>query len=299
MIAFMNVINNKKWWPYLFIAPSVILLVGFLFYPIANVFVLSLQNYNPTKPYANGFTGFDNFTQIFTNDKIFYSTLVISLKWVLSEVVLQLLLGLILALLLNQTFRFRGLARAAAFLPWAISGVITATMWSIMFNEHFGVINDLLKRIGFLSQNMAWTANPSTAFGSIVTAELWRGIPFFAITLLAAMQNIPGELYESCKVDGGGRWRSFFSITLPYLKDTIILTTLLRAVWEFNNVDLIFTMTGGGPANMTMTLPMYIANQAIKSNNYGYGSALTVIGVILLTIFAALYLKFSGFGKEE
>src|SRR5690606_37035015 len=117
VIAFMNALNNKKWWPYLFIAPSVILLVGFLFYPIANVFILSLQDYNPTKPYANGFTGFDNFTQIFTGDKIFYSTLVISLIWVLSEDILQLLLGLILALLLNQTIQFRGMARAAAFLP--------------------------------------------------------------------------------------------------------------------------------------------------------------------------------------
>jgi multiple sugar transport system permease protein len=117
--------------------------------------------------------------------------------------------------------------------------------------------------------------------------------------LLAALQTIPLELYEACAVDGGNAWKSFISITLPYLKDTIVFTTLLRGVWEFNNVDLILTLTGGGPANITTTLSMYIANQAITANNFGYGSALSVVAFAIMFVFAMIYLKLSCFGKEE
>jgi len=185
------------------------------------------------------------------------------------------------------------------FSPWAISGVLTALMWSMMYNQHMGVINDLLLKFGLIKSNIAWLGGVNTAFWAVVIAELWRGIPFFAITLLAALQTIPGELYESCSVDGGGKWVAFKKITLPYLKETIVLSSLLRVVWEFNNVNTIYAMTGGGPANLTTTLSMYIANEAIHSNNFGYGSALMVIGFLILLIFAEIYLKASRFGKEE
>jgi len=289
----------EKWMPYLFISPAIVLIVGFLFYPLGNVFYYSLQNYDASQPYYNGFAGLDNFIRIFTQDPQFFSSLGISLKWVVSQVTLQLLAGMGIALLLNQSFRFRAFIRAAAFTPWAISGVLTSVMWSLMYNEHMGVINDILKKLGIIEQNQAWLANLDTVFASVVIAELWRGIPFFAITLLAGLQSIPEELYEASKVDGAGRWRTFIHITLPHLKNTIILTTLLRTVWEFNNIDLIFNLTGGGPAHETTTLTMYIAEQAIHSNNFGYGSALTVVSFGLLLVFAIAYLRISRFQKEE
>jgi multiple sugar transport system permease protein len=286
------------WMPYFFIGPSLVFIAAFLFYPMGNVFYLSFQNYNMSKPYFNGFAGLENF-YVLLKDPLFYQSLGISVKWVFIEVILQLVFGLITALVLNRSFRMRGWFRAAAILPWAISGVITTTMWSLMLNENMGVINDLLQKIGLISGRIAWTAEASTAFGSVVVAELWRGIPFFTITLLAALQTVPMELYESCTVDGGGRWKSFLHITLPYLKNSIILSTLLRAVWEFNNVDMIYTMTGGGPAFKTTTLTMYIANQAIVSQNFGYGSALTVVAFMILLVFAVMYLKLGGFNKKE
>ncbi|HZG16069.1 MAG TPA: sugar ABC transporter permease [Candidatus Bathyarchaeia archaeon] len=289
----------EKWMPYLFISPAIVLIVGFLFYPLGNVFYYSLQHYDASQPYYNGFAGLDNFIRIFTQDPQFFSSLGISLKWVVSQVTLQLLAGMGIALLLNQSFRFRAFIRAAAFTPWAISGVLTSVMWSLMYNEHMGVINDILKKLGIIEQNQAWLANLDTVFASVVIAELWRGIPFFAITLLAGLQSIPEELYEASKVDGAGRWRTFIHITLPHLKNTIILTTLLRTVWEFNNIDLIFNLTGGGPAHETTTLTMYIAEQAIHSNNFGYGSALTVVSFGLLLVFAIAYLRISRFQKEE
>jgi multiple sugar transport system permease protein len=298
-----KVVNKKKvkkdkWIPYLFILPSTLVVVSFLFYPIATVFYYSLQHYDISAPFYNRFAGLENFVKIFTEDKQFLPSLLNSLKWVVSEVGLQLICGMILALLLNQTFKFRGLVRAVAFIPWAISGVLASVMWSLMFNEHMGVLNDLLMKVGIIDEPKAFLASTSTAFGAVVIAELWRGIPFFAITLLASLQSIPQELYEAARVDGANRWKTFFWVILPQLKNTIVLTTLLRVVWEFNNVDLLFNLTGGGPAHSTTTLTMYIADIAVHGSNFGYGSALTVISFGILLVFAILYLKLSRYEKE-
>lgn len=287
-----------KWIPYLFILPSTLIIVAFLFYPIGTVFYYSFQNYDISAPFYNSFAGFDNFIKIFTEDEQFFPSLWTSVKWVVSQVGLQLIFGLIFALLLNQTFKLRGLVRAIAFIPWAISGVLASVMWALLYNEHMGVFNDLLMKLGIIDEPKAFLASTSSAFISVVIAELWRGIPFFAITLLASLQSIPGELYEAAAVDGANKLRQFFHITLPHLKNTIVLTTLLRTVWEFNNVDLIFNLTGGGPAQSTTTLTMYIANLAVYGSDFGYGSALTVISFGLLFIFAVLYLKLSRFERE-
>lgn len=291
--------TEKPRLPYLFLLPALLLIAGFMIYPVGTIFYYSLHNFFLSKPYANGFIGLDNFKAIFGQDPVFYSSLWVTVRWVFWEVALQLCFGLGVALLLNQTFRGRGIVRALAFSPWAISGVLTAMMWGIMYNEHMGVINDLLLKIGLIHEPLAWIGSLQTAFGAVVLAELWRGIPFFAITMLAALQTIPLELYESCAVDGGGKWKAFTQVTLPFLKETIVLTTLLRVVWEFNNVNTIYALTGGGPANLTNTLAMYIAQQAIHSNNFGYGSALMVVGFLILLLFAVIYLKASQFGKEE
>jgi multiple sugar transport system permease protein len=291
--------SKNRMLPYWFILPALLLIGVFLVYPVGNLFYYSFRNYNMAMPFLDGFAGMDNFVKIFTKDRIFYSTLLISAKWVITEVVFQLVIGLALALLLNQNFKLRGLFRAITFSPWAISGVLTSMMWALMYNQNIGIINDLFVKWHWIAEPVAWLANIQLVFKSVVVAELWRGLPFFAILLLAALQTIPEELYEACRVDGGGCWKRFWYITLPYLKNTIVLSTLLRAVWEFNQVDLIYTLTGGGPARMTTTLSMYIVDQAINANNFGYGSALTVVAFMILLVFAAIYLIISKFGKEE
>ena len=246
----------------------------------------------------NGFVGFDNFIRIFTN-KEFYTALGVSVKWVVVEVGLQLVFGMVVALILNQKFKGRGIFRALTFVPWAMSGVLTAVLFSLIFNQHFGVLNDILMRLGLIKENVAWLADTNLVFGSVAAAELWRGIPFFAISILAAMQGLPGEVYEAARVDGSSRVKTFLYVTLPMLKNTIVLTTLLRTIWEFNSVDLIYSLTGGGPIGKTTTISMLIANQAIKTNNYGYGSAISVVSFALLAVVAIVYIKASGFGKEE
>ena len=284
--------------PYILILPACLLMGLIMIYPLGKVFYLSFQHYNPTKPFTNGFAGLDNFITIFTK-KEFYNALGVSAKFVACEVVLQLIFGMIVALILNQRFKGRGLFRALTFIPWALSGVLTAVLWSIMFNQHFGVLNDLLAKLGIIKEPIAWLANTKFVLGSVIVAELWRGIPFFAISLLAAMQGLPDDIYEAARVDGSTKLQTFRFITLPMLKNTIVLTTLLRTIWEFNSVDLIYSLTGGGPVGKTTTLSMLIANQAIKTSNYGYGSALSVVSFAILAVIAVIYMKLSGFGKEE
>ena len=284
--------------PYLLILPACLLMGLIMIYPLGKVFYLSFQHYNPTKPFTNGFAGLDNFITIFTK-KEFYNALGVSAKFVACEVVLQLIFGMIVALILNQRFKGRGFFRALTFIPWALSGVLTAVLWSIMFNQHFGVLNDLLAKLGIIKEPIAWLANTKFVLGSVIVADLWRGIPFFAISLLAAMQGLPDDIYEAARVDGSTKLQTFRFITLPMLKNTIVLTTLLRTIWEFNSVDLIYSLTGGGPVGKTTTLSMLIANQAIKTSNYGYGSALSVVSFAILAVIAVIYMKLSGFGKEE
>ncbi|MFV0242107.1 MAG: carbohydrate ABC transporter permease [Lacrimispora sphenoides] len=270
----------------------------FMAYPLLRVFVLSLQRNNPSKPYLNGFIGLGNFIELFHTSQ-FYQALANSFKWVILEVVLQLVFGMAIALLLNKKFKGRGLVRTLTFIPWALSGVLTAVIWSLIYNQHMGVLNDMLMRAGLIDKGIAWTGNRGVVFGAVALAELWRGIPFFAITLLAAMQNISGELYEAANVDGSNAFQKLLYITLPLLKETIVLTTLLRAVWEFNSVDLIYSLTGGGPAGMTTTLSMYIADQAIRTSNYGYGSSISVVSFLILSVFAIIYMKCTNFGKDS
>lgn len=291
--------KGEAWVPYLLIAPTVLLIAGILIFPIFRVFDLSVQSYDFTRLQDAGYIGLENFRHIFTEDSLFYSTLVTTLKWVFSEVALQLVFGLIVALLLNQSFRFRGLVRSLVLVPWAVSGVLTTMLWSLMFNQHIGIINDILLRLGIIDEKIAWLANPGTVFGAVVFAELWRGIPFFAITLLAALQTIPHEVYESCEVDGAGSLKKLFYITLPYLKESIIFATLLRAIWEFNSIDMIFTMTNGGPMDMTTTLPIYMMKTSILEGNYGYGSALGVVTFVFLMIFVVLYLRLNRKGGMQ
>lgn len=289
---------SKKSLPYVFLSPAVILIALFLFYPMIRVIFYSFFQFNLAKPWADKFIFLGNYVEIFTNDKIFYKVLLVTLQWVAATVSVQLLLGLIFANVLNQEFHNRGFFRAVSFLPWAVSGIVTSMLWSLIYDEHMGLLNTILLRVGFISKGIPWVASTNTVFGAVVAAEIWRGAPFFIIILLAALQNIPESIYDACKVDGAGRGTTFFFITLPYLKETIIFGTILRAVWEFNNVDVIFSITGGGPAHKTTTLTMYIINQAIKTNNFGYGAALTVIGSILMLFFIIVYMKLMRYSDE-
>jgi len=165
----------RAWLPYLCLLPASLLIGTFVVYPVATVFSYSLQQYDVTRPYLNGFVGLDNFRQVLTADDVFRTSLVVSVKWVGSEVVLQLVLGMALALVLNSAFRGRGLARSLLFSPWAVSGVVVTTMWKLMYNPFTGLLDTVLTRVGVIHSPIQWLADVNTVFASVVTAELWRG----------------------------------------------------------------------------------------------------------------------------
>ncbi|MFD9700309.1 carbohydrate ABC transporter permease [Lentzea sp. NPDC059081] len=289
--------RTRTWAPYALIAPTLALMAVFLVYPIASVGWFSLRQHTVTQPWKNGFIGLENFRRMLFEDQLFWQSLAFSAKWVVVEVGLQLVLGLVLALIVNETFVGRAVARSLVFSPWAVSGVLTTGIWILLYNPSTGIFQQLAQW-GIGDPGTSVLGDPATVFPATVVTELWRGVPFFAILLLADLQTIPNDLYEAASVDGAGRWRRFVSVTLPHLRDAIVLSTLLRAVWEFNNVDLIYTLTGGGPANQTTTLPLYVARKAVDSHDFGYGSALTMAGFAVLLFFSILYLRLSKFGSR-
>ncbi|MEV6237618.1 sugar ABC transporter permease [Lentzea sp. NPDC051838] len=289
--------RTRTWAPYALIAPTLVLMAVFLVYPITSVGWFSLRQHTITQPWKNGFVGLENFRRMLFEDELFWQSLAFSAKWVVVEVGLQLVLGLCLALIVNETFVGRAVARSLVFSPWAVSGVLTTGIWILLYNPSTGVFQQLAQW-GIGDPGTSVLGDPATVFPATVVTELWRGVPFFAILLLADLQTIPNDLYEAASVDGAGRWRRFVSVTLPHLRDAIVLSTLLRAVWEFNNVDLIYTLTGGGPANQTTTLPLYVARKAVDSHDFGYGSALTMAGFAILLFFSILYLRLSKFGSR-
>lgn len=286
-----------KCFPYLLITPSLILLAVFCFYPMIKGLSYAFMDYQRNKPAQYGFIGLDNFVKMFTSDKKVAQSLMVSLKWVVSEVVLQLFLGVAFALILNKNFKGRGLARTICFAPWAVSGVLTTMLWILIYNDNIGFLNGVLRLIGLEHSTRAWLSGMETVFPSVVLAELWRGIPFFAINILAALQNIPNDLYESARVDGATKPQILFKITLPFLKESIIFATLMRSIWEFQSVDMIMTMTNGGPINLTTTFPIYMYKKAIVEGNYGYGASLGIVSFIILGVFAFAYLKMNDFGR--
>lgn len=278
-------------YPYLLIAPAALITLVFLIYPVGSVFWYSLQHSNILRPLDDGFAGLDNFRRMFTDEK-FWDSLRFSIKWVVVEVSLQFVFGLCLALLINRTFVGRGLVRSLVFSPWAVSGILTTTTWILLYNPSTGV-GKYLADAGIGSYGTSLLANPDTTFWAVVLAEMWKGIPFFAILILADLQSVPLDLYEAAEVDGAGTFQKFLSITWPHIRRAVVIATLLRAVWEFNNVDLLYTLTAGGPAGATTTLPLYVAQTAIHDRDFGYGSALTVAAFIVLTLASLIYLRFN------
>ena len=289
---------KKKAMPYFMLLPLLAVIAVFMLYPIFNTFWLSMQDHVLTNVKDMGFNGGANFARLL-EDETFWKAAVNSVFWTVANVALQLFFGLLVALLLNQKFKGRGVFRALIFTPWAVGGMLVALIWSFMFNESVGVIGDLLMKLGIVDGKISWFSSGSSAMWAMIIANTWRGIPFFAISILSALQTIPTEVYESADVDGASAVYKFFKITLPLIKDTLLLTTLLRTIWTLNIVDIIYGMTKGGPNFSTLTIPVYIMMTFNDSLDAGYASAMAVIVMIVLVIFSAVYLKVGKYGEEE
>lgn len=276
--------------PYLYLSPAIALIVLVMFVPLVIGFSYAFQAISLLDPFASGWIGVAHFQALYADTK-FWIALVNTFWWTFGSVVLQFFLGLGLALLLNQGFYGRRLIQALVFLPWAVPTFLSALTWAWLFNPVIGPLPHWLADLGILSEPYNILADPSIAMWGPITANVWFGIPFFAITLLAALQTIPRQLYEAAAIDGASAWQMFVKVTLPFLAPMIVITVMLRTIWIANFADLIFVMTGGGPANATQILSTYIFTTAFRKLDFGYASAIALVLLILLLAYTAVLLK--------
>ena len=283
-------------WPYLLILPALTIVVAMVFVPAVHAILMSFQSYDLRRPSSIGFIGLGNYIAVL-QDPLFWSSLTRTILWVVFGVGFQFILGFALALLLNKKFMGRGIVRAVSLIPWVTPGVLIGLMWRWIYDGNYGVLNDILLRLGLIHDKIPFLAQESTALPSVIITIIWQGIPFFALMLLAGLQGVPAELYEAADMDGANVIQKLFKVTIPCLKNTIFVTTMLRIIWVANSVDVIFNMTGGGPAYASQTLSVYIFNKA-NSLNLGYASTMSVILTLLLLVVAVPYLK-SMFKNQE
>lgn len=276
--------------PWLYLSPALIFIVLVMLVPLVIGISYAFQAISLMNPFDSGWVGLANFEALY-DDRKFWKALKNTAYWTIASVFFQFFLGLGLALLLNRGFYGRRLVQALVFLPWAVPTFLSALTWAWLFNPVIGPIPHWLAAIGVLSEPYNILSNPNVAIWGPIVANIWFGIPFFAITLLAALQSIPNDLYEAAAIDGASAWQSFTKITLPFLAPMIAITVMLRAIWVANFADLIFVMTGGGPANSTQILSTYIFTTAFRKLDFGYASAIAVVLLVLLLVYAMLLLR--------
>ncbi|BAS28024.1 carbohydrate ABC transporter permease [Limnochorda pilosa] len=261
--------------------PYVIFLVLLIGYPVASNLVQSFV--------ADGTFSLENYQRVFSQGE-FRQLLVNTLIWTVGSVSLQMILGLAIALLLNQPARGAGLWRALILvLPWATPDIVAGVAWKWMLNDMYGVINDLMVRVGILDWYLPWLGDPLLAKASVIVANTWKGFALSAMFYLAGLKTIPVELYEAAAVDGAGILGRFRSVTLPAIKPFLGTTLMLTIIWTINYFPLIYTMTGGGPAGVTDTFVTYAYRLAFRFTDFARSSALSTVTFLLVFALALAY----------
>jgi multiple sugar transport system permease protein len=234
-----------------------------------------------------------NYTDIL-QDARWHNALSVTGRVVFVSVGVELVLGMIIALLLNRAFQGRGIVRASILVPWAITTVVSAQMWSWIYDARYGVFNDILMRLHIIHKPIIFLAQPNITIWAMIGAEIWKTTPFMALLLLAGLQLIPADLYEAAAIDGTNGWQNFWRITLPLMKPTILVALLFRTIDAVRIFDLPRVLTNGGPGQSTETLVLYAYNTLFTNLNFGYGSALAVSTFLIVVLVSFLYIKILG-----
>ncbi len=272
---------------YWMLVPSLLCLALVAFYPMVNTIVTSFTD-STFGQSTTSFVGLKNYANVI-QDPSFRTAIFVSVRFTVITVVFEFLLGLIVALVVNSSFRGRGVVRASMLIPWALITVISASMWKLMYNQIYGVFNDILVyRLHVLAVNKDWLGNPATALPAVAAIDIWKTTPFIALLLLAGLQLIPTDVYEAADVDGAGKIRTFFSITLPLLMPSILVAVIIRALDALRVFDLFQVLFGQRPD--TLTLATYVQEQIISFGKVGYGSAVSVALLFIIAIFIAIYI---------
>ena len=274
--------------PYIWIAPSILLMSIFILIPIGTVFRMAFSEISRTGK-VRGWNGIENFMDVLS-DPTFGIVLKNTIVWTIFVVVLSTLLGFILALLLNNEFKGRKIARAIVVFPWATTLVIQASAWKFIINTDYGALNTLLKSLGIISQNINWTPTPEAFFAWEIACGIFVTIPFVCFTALSGLQSIDDSYYEAAIVDGANYWQKLFNITLPLVKPSLTVATVLNIIYVFNSFPIVWTITKGDPASRTDTLVTYLYKLAFYNNKQGEAAAVSVIGFTILLICASIYM---------
>jgi multiple sugar transport system permease protein len=280
------------------LTPVVSFLLAVSFYPIFDTVLGSLYTGYVLEINPKEFVGLQNYRELygsgpllnqFLNGDGFWNALRVSLIYTFVSVPVELVLGLGLALLLNRDFKGKYFAQAAILFPWAIPTVINARIWAWLFNGQYGVINDLLIRVGILETPFPFLAKPDTALYAMLFVTIWKTSSFMALILLAGLQSIPAHLYEAARMDGASRVRQFWDITLPLLKPTLLVALIFRTLPAFQAFGLPFGLTGGGPASATTTLVLFDHQMTFNRLNFGRGAATATIITLIALAIAMVY----------
>ena len=284
----MNRRTLQKAEPYLWILPSIVLMATFIIVPIFYVFRMAFSQVTKTGK-IKGFNGIDNFLSVIDNPA-FSVVLRNTIVWTVVVVVVSTVLGFILALILNNHFKGRKIARTIVVFPWATTLVIQASVWKFIIDTDYGALNTLLKTLGIISTNINWTPTPTAFFIWEMACGIFVTIPFVCFTVLSGLQSIDGSLYEAATVDGANYWQKLFNITIPLVKPSLTVSTVLNIIYVFNSFPIVWTITKGDPANMTDTLVTYLYKLAFYNGRQGEAAAVSVIGFMILLVCASIYM---------
>ncbi len=282
--------NRRAFFAYYLILPSLVLIVLLNLYPLIEGIIVSMQNQNMMRANQTAFVGFKHYDRALFQSIDFWGSLGRTVVWTAGSVAGAYLVGLSLALLLNMQIRGRGFFRALFLIPWVVPEVVTALLWKWCYSDEFGIINFLLARVGLLEKPIPWLSNPDIAMPAVIVVQVWKLYPVMTIVLLAALQNVPNELHEAASIDGAGVWQRLRYVTLPLIRSASVIITMLGAIWTFQNFDIVYLLTGGGPADATQILPTLVYEKAFWALEIGYASALGVLILICLMVMSVLYL---------
>lgn len=267
---------------------AMLLLVGG---PIVYSLYISFHQWYLTQPATVGqFAGFDNYVQIFRDDR-FWRSIRATLYFVALTVSVEVVVGLLVASLLNQVRRFQSLALGLMIIPWAIPNVVNALMWKWILNPYYGALDGLLYTLGVIPQYTSFLRHPAVAMFAVANAQIWKQLPLVIFILLAGLQSVPLELYEAAEVDGASTWRKFTNVTLPLLRSPLMVVLILQTMESLRVFDLIWVMTGGGPGTSTTVIAWLTYISAFRDFNFGEGAALSFIITVLTLGFTAIYLR--------
>ena len=279
--------QREQFTGWLLITPAFIILALVFIYPITRAFWLSLYTNNLGTQLQPIFSGLSNYQRLLGDGRFWQSLWNTSIFTVIT-ITLELIIGMMIALVLNQNFRGRGWVRTSALIPWALPTAVMGLAWAWIFNGQYGIVNDIIQRFGLIDTNLTWLGNPTRAMLALIIADVWKTTPFFAIILLAGLQSISQDLYEAHSIDGATPFQSFRQITIPLLMPQIIIALLFRFAQAFGVFDLVQVMTGGGPAGSTEMVSIYIYATVRRYLDFGYGAALVVVTFLLLILAVAI-----------